>query len=333
MKAVVTTGPGKLDTVEAPCRIEEGTVAVRLERAGICGTDLKVLDGAMPTRYPRILGHEVVGTVERTPPGARLSAGARVLVNPSVNCDACYLCESGQTQLCRRGGLLGRDFDGVFAETIGVPERFLHAVPEVIALDDTGLLQVLGTAVHSQESVRVSSETLAVVVGLGVSGLLHLQLLRARGAGRVIGVTRSRRKLDLARSLGAHAVATPDEAVAAVAEISDGRGADLVVEAVGTEATVLQAIELCGYGGDVVVYGTVTGGGGTLPFYKLYLKEVTLHFPRAARPADYNTSIRLAEQGRMELAPLVTARFSLEQASAAFAAARSGNHLKVLLTR
>ncbi|MXY77378.1 MAG: alcohol dehydrogenase catalytic domain-containing protein [Acidimicrobiia bacterium] len=332
MRAVVTTGPGKLDTVDVPHRSDKGKVTVRLERAGICGTDLKILDGAMPTRYPRILGHELVGTVTRTPPGARIVPGTRVLVNPSFDCGTCYLCENGQTHLCRRGGLLGRDFDGVFVETIGVPERFLHVVPEEIVLDDTGLLQVLGTAVHSQQSVPVSSETLAVVVGLGVSGLLHLQLLRARGAGRVIGVTRSRRKLDLARSLGAHAVATPDEAVAAVTEISNGRGADLVVEAVGTEATVLQAIELCGYGGHVVVYGTVTGRGGRLPFYELYLKELTLHFPRAARPADYNTSIRLAEQGRMELAPLITARFPLEQASAAFAAARSGDHLKVLLT-
>ena len=333
MKAVVATGPGKLDIADVSCRRETGTVAIRLERAGICGTDLKILDGAMPIRHPRILGHELVGTVTRTAPGARVSSGTRVLVNPSVNCDICYLCANDQAHLCRRGGLLGRDFDGVFAETIGVPERFLHTVPGSIALDDTGLLQVLGTVVHSQQGVPVSSETLAVVIGLGVSGLLHLQLLKERGAGRVIGVTRSRRKLDLARRLGAHAVATPDEAVGVVTEISEGRGADLVVEAVGTEATVLQAIELCAYGGHMVVYGTVTGGMGRLPFYKLYLKELTLRFPRAARPADYDTAIGLAERGKIELAPLVTARFPLERASAAFAAARSGNHLKVLLTR
>lgn len=333
MRAVVATGPGKLDTADVSCPSETGTVAVRLERAGICGTDLKISDGAVPIRYPRILGHEMVGTVTRTPPGTRVSSGTRVLVNPSVNCDACYLCESDQAHLCRRGGLLGRDFDGVFAETIGVPERFLHAVPDSIALDDTGLLQVLGTAVHSQQGVPVSRGTLAVVIGLGVSGLLHLQLLSEKGAGRVIGVTRSRRKLDLARSLGAHAVATPDEALSVVSEVSEGRGADVVVEAVGTEATVLQAIELCGYGGQVVVYGTVTGGMGKLPFYQLYLKELTLRFPRAARPADYDTAIGLAERGRIELAPLVTARFPLEAAAAAFDAARSGNHLKVLLTR
>ena len=333
MKAVVATGPGALEAVDVPRPSEKGAVAVRLERAGICGTDLKVLDGAIPIRYPRILGHEVVGTVTRIPPGARISAGARVLVNPSINCDACYLCESDRAHLCSRGGLLGRDSDGVFAETIGAPERFLHPVPEEIGLDDAGLLQVLGTVVHSQQTVPVSSGTLAVVIGLGVSGLLHLQLLNERGAGRVIGVTRSRRKLDLARSLGAHAVATPEEAVTVVTEISEGRGADLVVEAVGTEATVLQAIELCGYSGHVVVYGTVTGGMGRMPFYQLYLKELTLRFPRAARAADYDTAIGLAAQGRIKLAPLITARFPLEQGAAAFAAARSGNHLKVLLTR
>ena len=333
MKAVVTTGPGALDAVDVPCRSEKGTVAVRLERAGICGTDLKILDGAMPIGYPRILGHEMVGTVTQTPPGTRIPSGTRVLVNPSTNCDACYLCESDRAYLCSRGGLLGRDSDGVFAETIGVPERFLHPVPGEIGLDDAGLLQVLGTVVHSQQTVPVSSGTLAVVIGLGVSGLLQLQLLKERGAGRVIGVTRSRRKLDLARSLGAHAVATPDEAATVVTEISEGRGADLVVEAVGTEATALQAIELCGYSGHVVVYGTVTGGMGRLPFYQLYLKELTLRFPRAARAADYDTAIGLAAQGRIELAPLITARFPLEQAGAAFAAARSGNHLKVLLTR
>ncbi|MCE2528758.1 MAG: alcohol dehydrogenase catalytic domain-containing protein [Acidimicrobiia bacterium] len=333
MKAVVTTGPGVLEAVDVPCRSEEGTVSVRLERAGICGTDLNILDGAMPIRYPLTLGHEMVGTVTRTPPGAQISPGARVLVNPSINCDACYLCESDRAHLCSRGGLLGRDADGVFAETIGVPERFLHPVPEGIGLAEAGLLQVLGTVVHSQQNVPVSSETLAVVIGLGVSGLLHLQLLNERGAGRVIGITRSRRKLDLARNLGAHAVATPDEAMAVVTEISEGRGADLVVEAVGTEATVLQAIELCGYSGCVVIYGTVTGGMGKLPFYRLYLKELTLRFPRAARAADYDTAIGLATQGRMELAPLITAHFPLGQAAAAFAAARSGDHLKVLLTR
>ena len=310
----------------------DSQVLVRLERAGICGTDLKILDGSTPVAYPRVLGHELVGTVAQAPPDAEISPGARVLVNPGINCADCYLCHRDRPHLCGRGGLLGRDLDGVFAEAISLEERFLHPVPDQVATDEAGLLQVLGTVVHSQQTVAVSSDTVAVVIGLGVSGILHAQLLAERGAGRVIGVSRSPWKLELARGLGADIVATPDEAAAVVARASSGRGADLVIESVGKEETVVQSIDLAGPGGHVIVYGTVTGGGTEMPYYQLYFKELTLHNPRAARPRDYDQAIRLAAEGRIWLAPLVTARFPLGEAPAAFSAARSSEHLKVLLT-
>ena len=312
--------------VDAP-QTAGGRVSVRLERAGICGTDLKILDGATPVHYPRILGHELVGRVASSPD---IADGTRVLVNPGVHCGSCYLCSRDRSHLCRRGGLLGRDYDGVFAEVVGVEERFLHVVPEGIDPDDAGLLQVLGTVVHALQNVTLSPHTVAVVIGLGVSGLLHLQVLRDRGVERVIGITRSSWKRELAKRLGAHAVSRPDEATEVVAEVSEGRGADLVIEAVGRVSTVAQAIELCGYGGQIIVYGIVTGDGGKIPLYQLYFKEITLHHPRAARPADYEVAIRLAAEKRIELAPLVTARYPLNQAETAFAAAR--DNLKVLLT-
>ena len=186
--------------------------------------------------------------------------------------------------------------------------------------------------IHSQQATAVTPDTVAVVIGLGVSGILHTQVLRERGAGRVVGITRSAWKRELAADLGADAVATPDEASELVERMSGGRGADLVIEAVGTEATVLQAVELCGPGGDVIIYGTVTGDGARMPYYQLYFKEITLHSPRAARPRDYDAAIGLAAAGRIRLAPLVTARYPLAEAQSAFAAARSGDHLKVLLT-
>ena len=318
--------------MEAPSPRAGKRALVGLERAGICGTDLKILDGSTPVDYPRVLGHELVGTVLASAPGGSVPAGGRVLVNPGMNCGNCHLCERDRPHLCHGGGLLGRDFDGVFAESLAVDDRYLLPVPDRIAPDDAGLLQVLGTVFHAQQTVRVSRHTVAVVVGLGVSGLLHLQLLLQRGVSSVIGVTRSRWKLELARELGATSVATPGQASQVVAEVSEGRGADLVVEAVGKEATVVQAIELCGSGGDVIVYGTVTEAGSRMPYYQLYFKEITLHNPRAARPRDYQAAIDLAAEGSIKLAPLVTARYRLGEAEAAFAAARSGEHLKVLLT-
>ena len=305
---------------------------MRLERAGICGTDLKILDGAVPVAYPVIMGHEMVGVVSRTGAYGQLPSGTRVLVNPGIHCRDCHLCDTDRPHLCRHGGLLGRDMDGVFAEQIALEEHFLHVVPDGIGPDAAGLLQVLGTVVHSQQTVPATPGSVAVVIGLGVSGLLHLQLLRASGVDRVIGITRSAWKLDLATRLGAFAVATPEEAAGVVADVSDGRGADLVVEAVGTGSTVAQAIELCGSGGEVIVYGTVTGESGPMPYYQLYFKEITLRYPRAARPGDYDRAIDLAASGRIQLDPLVTASFPLEDAPDALAAARSGDQLKVLLT-
>ena len=332
MRAAAATGPGRLEMVDRPAPRVGAGVLVQLERAGICGTDLKILDGFTLVSYPRVLGHELVGTVAEAPPEARVSPGARVLVNPGISCGRCHLCRRDRSHLCGRGGLLGRDFDGVFAEAILLEERFLHPVPDRVATDEAGLLQVLGTVVHSQQTVAVSPDSVAVVIGLGVSGMLHTQLLSDRGAGLVIGVSRSPWKLELAKGLGADVVATPDEASDVVAQASSGRGADLVIESVGKEETVVQSIDLAGPGGDVIIYGTVTGGGTEMPYYQLYFKELTLHNPRAARPGDYNEAIRQAAEGRIRLAPLVTARYPLEETARAFAAARSGDHLKVLLT-
>ncbi len=332
MIVVGVNGPGKLQVRDAPAPLRKHRALVRLERAGICGTDLKILDGAVPVAYPVIMGHEMVGMVSRSGSDGRMPSGTRVLVNPGIHCRDCHLCDTDRPHLCHRGGLLGRDMDGVFAEEIAMEEHFLHVVPDGIGPDAAGLLQVLGTVVHSQQTVPVTAGSVAVVIGLGVSGLLHLQLLLASGVDRVIGVTRSAWKRDLATRLGAHAVATPEEAAGVVADVSDGRGADLAVEAVGTASTVAQAIELCGPGGEVIVYGTVTGEGGPMPYYQLYFKEITLRYPRAARPGDYDRAIALAASGRIQLDPLVTARFPLENAPDAFAAAGSGDHLKVLLT-
>ncbi len=304
---------------------------MQLGRAGICGTDLKILDGSIPIRYPRVLGHELVGTVVEAASDGAIPPGTRVMVNPGTCCGECYLCDKGRPHLCPRGGLRGRDLDGVFAESTEAPEHLLHPIGEQIGWDEAGLLQVLGTVIHAQGTVEGSAETV-VVIGLGVSGILHVQLASERGAGCVIGVTRSRWKRELAHRLGADHVATPEDAQAVVARATDGRGADLVIEAVGAEATVAQAIELCQPGGDVIIYGTVSGDAKTIPYYQLYFKEITLHNPRAALPEDYDAAIQSAAAGRVDLAPLVTARYPLQDADSAFEAARSGQHLKVLLT-
>jgi L-iditol 2-dehydrogenase len=289
-------------------------VEVRVEQAGVCGTDRKVVDGSMPTAFPRVIGHELIGrVVGGGGPGAP-AAGTRVLVDPSMSCGWCETCRRGLVHLCPSGGLMGRDVDGGLAELVAVPADRLHVVPESVGEDDAALLQVLGTCVHAQRQVDVFPVDHAVVVGLGVSGLLHVQLLRARGARTVVGVGRSASKRVLADALGATVTCTPDEAPQVVAEVTGGAGAGVVVEAAGTGATVSLAVELAGYAATVVIFGTVVGGDHSLPFYELYRKELQLVNPRAAVGADYDDAIAVVASGAVRGAPLVTERLPITDA-------------------
>jgi L-iditol 2-dehydrogenase len=155
------------------------------------------------------------------------------------------------------------------------------------------------------------------VIGLGVTGFLHLQLLKARGITSIVAVTRSEWKQEMAKGWGATAAVGPDAAKEAIAEASQGRGASVVVECAGYESTLSQAIELAGHGGTVSAFGTVTHRDSGLPYYQLYYKELTILNPRAAVPRDYARAVELVANGSVELAPLVTHRLPIEDAPAA----------------
>ena len=329
MKSVQVVAPGEISYSDAPEPDASREVLVGVQSVGICGTDVKIYSGAIDVAYPRIMGHEMIGSVVSSAHPS-LTAGQRVLVDPAISCGICGLCRAGRANLCPNGGLLGRDVDGVFAEYIAVPADRVLPVPRSVDEASAGLLQVLGTCVHAMRSVRVVPGDTALVIGLGVSGLLFVQLLRLAGA-TVIGVTRSEWKRHLATQMGASVVAEPEEMESAVMGATGGLGADLVVEAVGVEATVSQAIELVRVGGEVVVFGTVTSGQKGLPYYQMYFKELVIHNPRAALTSDYERGINLVASGALSLASIVTHRFHLSEAQRALDKVKSPESLKVLM--
>lgn len=332
MRAVRVLGPGQMEVADLPEPSPDGGVLVRLATAGICGTDVKILEGAIPVRYPRVMGHELVGTVEYAPRGSVLESGDRVLVDPGVSCGECDLCLAGRRNICRRGGLMGRDVDGVFAEMVEVPADGTIPIPEQITPKASGLLQVLGTCVHAVRQPSAEPGRVAVVIGLGVAGQLISQLLTLRGMV-VVGSTRSDWKLATARAAGvAHAVA-PAGLGSTVDDLTEGRGPALVVEAVGTEATLSQAVEMVGIGGEVLVFGTVASGSRGLPYYEMYRKELVIHNPRAAVLEDYVQAVEIAAGGSLTLEPLVSHQLTLEEAVMAFRLVEDPASLKVLMTR
>ena len=175
-----------------------GQVLVHVTHTGVCGTDLKIFSGAIPVRYPRIMGHEMIGEVADPGDSDTLKVGDRVIVDPELFCGACFHCRIGQTHLCPKGMLLGRDANGGFAEYLAAPAGQVFRLPESVESRTAPLIQVLTTCLHSQRLVNIFPGETVAVMGLGVTGQLHVQLAKARGA-RVIGVTRSAAKRELAQ--------------------------------------------------------------------------------------------------------------------------------------
>lgn len=330
MRAVRVVEANVIELAEVPEPADPALVTIEVRQVGICGTDTKIVEGKIPVDYPRIVGHEMVGEVVSAPPGTPYRDGARVLVDPGVACGWCDLCVAGRPNLCRNGGLMGRDVDGAFTEYVQAPVGRLVAVPETISDKAAGLLQVLGTCVHAVRRLNPFPGKVATVIGLGVAGQLISQLLTLRGM-KVVGITRSEWKRKLAAESGAVATASPAEAVSLLEELTEGRGPDLVVEAAGTEATLSQAIELVTIGGEILAYGTLTGGGKGLPYYLLYHKELTLHNPRAALIGDYADGIALASSDALRLEPIVSHQLDLSEAEQAFELVHDSSSLKVLM--
>jgi len=321
MKAMVLRAPRNLvaDDVARPTADAAGDVLVRVTHSGICGTDFKIYSGAIPVSYPRIMGHEIAGEVAAAVDGA-FRAGDRVIVDPELYCGACFHCRSGQTHLCPDGRLLGRDVNGGFAEYVAAPRSHVYRLPDGMENRTAPLVQVLTTCVHAQRRVTMFPGESVVVYGLGVTGQLHVQLAKARGASPVIGVTRSAGKRALAETLGADlAIAGDGDAVASVRDATGGLGADVVIETTGVMASVAASIAMARAGGRLLLFGIITAKEGALPFYDLYFKELTLAGARVAKSEDYPDSLGLVEKGLVRLEPLISDVLPLQQLTQAIA--------------
>ena len=317
MKAMVLTAPGELvlEEVTRPARGSRD-VLVRVTHSGICGTDYKIFNGSIPVRYPRIMGHEMAGEVVDAG-DAPFKPGDRVIIDPQIWCGLCFHCRIGQTHLCPKGSLLGRDADGGFAEFLTAPATHVFPLPDDVASRSAPMIQVLTTCLHAQRQVEIFPGEHVVVLGLGMAGQVHVQLAKARGA-TVIGVTRSAAKRALAETLGADLTIPGDEqTVQRVREATSGRGPDVVIETTGVVQQLASAVNMVRSGGRILMFGIITAREGALPFYDLYYKELSLISARVAKSEDYPGSIDLVQRGQVRLEPLISDVMSLGDLKAA----------------
>jgi 2-desacetyl-2-hydroxyethyl bacteriochlorophyllide A dehydrogenase len=300
---------------------------VRIAFCGVCGSDLHRFRGDLPliTVTP---GHELSGVVDAVGPDVTsLRVGDQVAVEPLVPCRACRYCHSGHHQLCPRAEFLAADVDGGFAEYVVLPELMLHQLPPAVSLAQAALAEPLAVALHALRLGGVGRGSTVCVLGAGTIGLLVLQAARASGAARVLITARYPHQAELARTLGADGVVDGDAEVAAeIVRLTDGEGADAVIETVGGHApTPAQAVSAARRRGRVAIVGAFAAPQ-PFDFRTLVMKELTLvgshtydYGPDMHR--DFEVALSLLATGAVNLDRFVDRKFPLTSIDDAFQAA------------
>jgi len=315
------------ETVEA--EPGPGDVLVRVSRAGLCGTDYRIWTGDRPVAYPRVPGHEFVGRVQRIGSGVtRVRVGDRVAVEPNYSCGACALCQEGNRNLCLARTAVGIDVDGGFAEVARLPERCCWPLAVDIEDDELVLTEPLAVVVRAVKRAAPRAGETAAVVGVGTLGLLALQVLGLRGV-RAMVTGRTTRRFGLARELGAEETcAVGGGSLDDVAQRFSGReGVDLVVETAGTAQAVSDALALVRPGGRVVLTG-LPHEPTSVAFFSIVRREVTI-LGSMIYQDEFREALRLLESHSVQVRPLLTHQFSLQDIEAAFVAHRDPASIKV----
>ncbi|MBM7783916.1 zinc-binding dehydrogenase [Tenggerimyces flavus] len=329
----------RMDQVEDLGSPKPGWVRLKVDACGICGTDLEgYVNGPDDREYAGkgilTLGHEGAGTVVETGEGVSLAIGQRVAVEGHLFCRECFYCLRGDYALCVRLKSLGQGADGGLAEEMLAPEYMCLPYADSLEPHHAALAEPTSVAVRAVRRGRLAAGETVVVVGGGTIGLLLLQIVRLRGAARVVVVEPVASRRELALRLGADQAVAPDDAQATLDELTSGVGADVAFEAGGSPAAAKAAVELVRKGGRTVLLG-VTGGSLELPLLRFLLteKEVIASLSHTY-DVDFPEALRLLESGQVVAEPLITDRIGLDQVvSHGFEAllAEPAAHLKVLV--
>ena len=325
----------RLEEMPVP-RIGPGEILVKVIASGICGSD--VLEWYRIKKAPIVLGHEIAGEIVEVGDGVgKVKEGDRVFVSHHVPCNTCRYCRSGNHTVCET--LHTTNFDpGGFAEYIRAPrinvDQGTFILPDEITFEDGSFVEPLACVVRGQRVAGFRPGTSVLVLGSGISGLLHIMLARASGAGRIIATDISEYRLAKAREFGADEVIHAGEDVPAlVKELNGGYLADLVIVCAGALSAFKQALESVDRGGTVLCFATTDPGVEIpIPANEFWRNSITVLPSYANSPYDAEVAIELIRSGRVDVNPLITHRLPLEETARGFKLmTEAGESIKVVI--
>jgi threonine 3-dehydrogenase len=340
MRALVKPGPGpgfRLTDVPIP-QLRPSDVLVRVEKAGLCGTDHHIYrwDAWAQRRIkpPLVVGHEFMGTVAAV--GADVHAvrvGERVSAEGHVADLTCLLCRTGQAHICEHVAIIGVDRDGAFAEYVAIPEYNVWQLDPAIPDECAAIFDPLGNAVHTVMAAGVSVKSV-VISGVGSIGLMAIQVARAAGATAIYAIDVNPTRLELARRLGADAAFLPtqDDLIAQIRRLTRGDGADVLLEMSGNETAIDLGLQLLRNGGTAALLGIPADPVRLDLAERIIFKGITVLGINGRRMFEtwYQTEA-LVKSGRVDPRAVITHILPYTAYDRAFELMEKGEAVKIVL--
>lgn len=338
MQGTYFLGNGAFETREMPQRpLAEGEVLLKVAACGICGTDVHIYHGdkgSAEVTPPVILGHELSGTVAQVGAGVtRLKPGDRVAVDPNRYCGDCHYCNIGKKQLCSNLFAVGVNRDGGFAEYCYVPEDQCYPLSDGVPLEYGAMAEPLACCIHGIDRAKIRLGDTVLVIGGGAIGLLMVQLAKQSGASLVILSEPAAIRRATGRQIGADGVIDPscEDVSERLRQLTGTDGVDVVIECVGNTAATAQAFEAAKRGATILLFSVPKAGAiHSLSLEEVYQKELTI-LGSMINPDTHQRAVDLINRGRIQLGPVITHRFPLEQVKEAILMQISGQAVKVII--
>lgn len=342
MQALVKThkGVGCLELQEKPePKPAPGEVLIEVKVCGICGTDIHVKHDQFPYWPPVILGHEFAGQVVELGPGTEgIEVGARVVGEPHTrHCGHCYLCRTGNIQICSMKRSPGWGIDGAFARYLVMPVQLLHRIPDGMSFEEAALVEPAANCVTDViERARLQAGDFAVVLGPGPIGLLSALTAKAAGARHVviIGTPADEEvRLSKARELGLDTVVNLGEQdpVQVVFDLTEGLGADMVIECSGAAPAIASTVELVRRRGTICAIGLTGKADLSFPWDAAMKKVCQITFNLSTQYTSWDRTIALIASGAIPAGKLISHREPLANWETVFAEVEAFRALKALL--